>query len=111
MKQEIKDAIYKQQATEQSKGAIFCWLLVGYLWIIFDSQVALWSWVSLLLFMPGIFIASFVSVPVFLIKNKVALKVIEENKSHLQVWIPTLNLIDFIIAVVAPIIFILLLRS
>ena len=105
MLKETKDAIYERQATAQSKSAIFFWLVIGIIWIAIDNNISLFSVIGFLLFLPGIFIASFVSMPLFLLKNKIALNIIERKQEGLASLIPVLNLLELIEAIIAPIIY------
>lgn len=54
---------YKHKSTQHSKGAILIWLVAGLIYNIYQGQILSLS--SLLLFFPGIFIASFASIVTF----------------------------------------------
>lgn len=111
MQQDTKDAIYDRKASEHSKNAIFLWIIVGIGWIIFDKDLNLFSLVGGLLLIPGIFVASFASMPLFLIRNKIALNVIEKGQESLAGLIPVLNILDLVEMVAAPIIYLMILGS
>src|ERR671915_365498 len=102
MRDEVKAAIYEQQATNQSKNAIFVWLIVGIIWIAFDNAFSLISIIGFLLFLPGIFVASFASMPLFLLKNKIVLNKIEKKQEGQAGLIPILNILGIIEMIIAP---------
>lgn len=64
----LDQATYDKSASEYSKGVIFAWLVTGVIY----SAIAgtLMSWSTVLLFLPGIFVISFASIPFFLLKVK-----------------------------------------
>lgn len=111
MQQDTKDAIYDRTATAHSKNAIFLWLLAGIVWTIFDKNLNLLSPIGALLFIPGIFVASFASMPLFLLRNKIALNVIEKRQESLATLIPILNILDIVEMVLAPIIYLMILAN
>jgi hypothetical protein len=108
---ELRETLYEQKASEHSKSAIFFWVVAGVVWIILDSQIELLSLIGFLLLFPGIFVASFVSIPLFLVRNKIALDVIEKRKENRANLIPFLHLLDFIQMVLSPILYIQIIRS
>lgn len=84
---------YNRQAGVWSKGNIFGWLIggLGYNWYV--SELASLS--TILLIFPGIFIASFASIPTYLIesaKNKALDSMLTRRRAGIKrVWdIPTL---------------------
>ena len=111
MQQDTKDAIYDRKASEHSKNAIFFWIIVGIGWIIFDKNLNLFSLVGGLLLIPGIFVASFASMPLFLLRNKISLNVIEKRQEFLASLIPVLNILDLVEMVVVPIVYLIMLSS
>ena len=111
MQQNAKDAIYDRKASEHSKNAIFLWLLTGIAWIIFNKDLNLFSIIGVLLLIPGIFVASFASMPLFLLRNKIALNVIEKRQESLAILIPILNILDIVEMVIAPIVYLIVLTN
>lgn len=59
---------YDQSASEYSKGVIFTWLAAGVIYSIISGTTFELS--TALLFLPGIFVISFASIPFFLLKVK-----------------------------------------
>lgn len=59
---------YDKSASEYSKGVIFTWLVAGVIYSLIAGTFMSWS--TVLLFMPGIFVISFASIPFFLLKVK-----------------------------------------
>lgn len=111
MLKETRGAIYEIRATEQSKNAIFFWLIIGIIWIMIDNKINLFSIMGFLLFLPGIFIASFASMPLFLLKNKIALNIIDKKQERLASIIPVLKLLEIIEIIIAPIIYLKILST
>ena len=65
-------------ATEQSKYAIFVWLIAGGIHQAYVGRF--FSWPTALLFLPGIFVVSFAAVPVSFI-NLARLRYLEDVRS------------------------------
>lgn len=59
---------YDKSASEYSKGVIFTWLVAGVIYSLIAGTFVSWS--TVLLFIPGIFVISFASIPFFLLKVK-----------------------------------------
>lgn len=111
MRKEAQQIIYKAKAVDQSKNAIFVWIAIGLIYIIVSPSIKLISWQTLLLFLPGIFIASLLSMPLFLLKNKIALQVIEKGDSSKGKYIPLITFFDIVLAIVWPIVFLVLVNK
>lgn len=105
MLKQTKDLIYEKQAAEHSKNAIFLWIIVGIIWILIDNSINLFSLIGLFLILPGIFVASFASMPLFLLRNKIALNIIEKGEEKLSPLIPILTFLDLIEMIIVPIIY------
>lgn len=110
MQEEVKSSLYDKQASEHSKNAIFVWIVIGIIWAFIDKNINMLSVLGFLLFIPGIFIASFASMPLFLIRNKIALNIAEKKQERLGPLIPILKFLDLIEMIVAPIIYLKILN-
>jgi hypothetical protein len=66
---------YDAAASQYSKNAIFLWCASGLIYIWLSSDHQLLSLVTVLLFLPGIFVASFASIPFFFVSTKLKARV------------------------------------
>lgn len=66
---------YDAAASQYSKNAIFLWCVSGLIYIWLSNNHHLLSLVTVLLFVPGIFIASFASIPFFFASTKLKARV------------------------------------
>lgn len=64
----LDQEVYDQSASDYSKGVIFTWLVAGVIYSVISGTFFELS--TVLLFLPGIFIISFASIPFFLLKVK-----------------------------------------
>ncbi len=113
---------YNISATEYSKSVIFTWLATGFIYSIITGTLISLS--TLLIFMPGIFIISFASIPFFILKIKKhksitamndrdgALMILGKEKPNPLKDVPTLifytitSILGFVFPVIAAIVFI-----
>ncbi|MBL8160005.1 hypothetical protein JNJ66_06120 [Candidatus Saccharibacteria bacterium] len=59
---------YEKAASAHSGNAITVWLLVGGIYNFATGNI--WSWATVLLVLPGVFLASFASIPTYWLKHK-----------------------------------------
>jgi hypothetical protein len=111
MNEKMKNTIYDKKATEQSKNAIFIWIAAGLIYILISPSIKLFSIIGLLWLLPGIFIASLLSMPLFLFKNKIALDVIEKKQDQKGKYIPVINFLDIVFAIFWPILYLFILNK
>lgn len=64
----LDQEVYDKSAAEYSKGVIFTWLVAGVIYSLIAGTFISLS--TVLLFLPGIFVISFASIPFFLLKVK-----------------------------------------
>ncbi|HMN15408.1 MAG TPA: hypothetical protein PKD55_24085 [Bellilinea sp.] len=66
---------YDAAASQYSKNAIFLWCASSIAYIFLSDELRLLSLITLFTFLPGIFIASFASIPFFFASTKLKAKV------------------------------------
>ena len=71
----LTPAEYDAAASQYSRNAIFLWCASGVVYIWLSNDHRLLSLVTLLLFLPGIFLASFASIPFFFASTKLKARV------------------------------------
>lgn len=64
----LDQEVYHQSASEYSKGVIFTWLATGVVYSIVSGTFFELS--TILLFLPGVFVISFASIPFFFLRVK-----------------------------------------
>jgi hypothetical protein len=99
---------YDKEASAHSKANIFMWLIGGVIFCIFTNRLI--SFPALLLFIPGIFIISFASIPTFYIEIKKRQIVAKTNNIFLLLAFSIWYLVDLVYPIALSIIYILLLE-
>lgn len=109
-----KDAAYNQTASSYSKGAIFIWCIVGWIYAAVTWRL-LWL-PSILIFIPGIFVASLVAacffIPLWLVMKTVNRDWELNRRKHVGLlWFATLlKLCGFLASIAGPIAYVKVLR-
>lgn len=108
------DEAYNQIASSHSKSAIFIWCIVGYAYAFFTWRL-LWL-PAILIFVPGVFVASIIAsfffIPLWFVMKKVNRDWELEGKKNVGLMIvaTTLKIGGFAASVAAPIGYIKLLQ-
>lgn len=111
--QSENDAQRDAVATQYSKNAIFIWCVSGVIYFVVAEQ-KFSLWILALLFMPGIFIASFAAIPVLLLDlwaKRIAAQVSPYPAIRAFLVLATATVVRislFAVQVALPIIFVLL---
>lgn len=99
---------YNKESSAHSKANIFLWLMGGIIFCIFTNRLI--SFPALFLFIPGIFIISFASIPTFYIEIKKRQIVSKTSNVFLLLIFSIWYLIDLAYPIVLSIIYVLLLE-
>lgn len=104
----LDKARYNQKASSHSKANIFLWLISGFAYNIYQSNLVSFS--TLLLIIPGIFIISFASIPTFWVEVKKHQIVPKTNNFFVLTLFTIWYLIDLAYPVILSIGYILLIE-
>jgi hypothetical protein len=85
-------AEYEAEASQASKNGIFLWCVSGVIYIWLSDDHRLLSLVGFLLLMPGIFIASFATIPFFFADRSVKAQIVKVRPY------PKLNAVSSLVA-------------
>lgn len=77
---------YNRRASEHAKNDIFLWLLGGWVYNLFQGQI--FSWSSVLLFLPGMVLITAVAIPTFFIELKKERSILATgNDASAKTWL------------------------
>lgn len=102
--------VYDNRASQHSKADIFLWLIGGYLFIFF-SESSYSVATMILLFMPGVFVASFASMLTFYVEVKKGEILPKTDNFFILLFFTLWAVIDFLYPVLLSICYVFLVEN